>query len=685
MRTVTDIGRGRPRSGASNALATSAGPLNGADRLLLQATLGTPGEARAAWERLRPEFDFEALTGENYRLAPLLGWNLERAGLEPADDVDLARLLGLTRRTWVQSQRHLAMLGNVSDLLAEAGVRAVAIKGAAMLRVAYPELGLRPMEDLDVLVELRDMERAGVALAAAGGVQVHVASDGHAAMWSMPGGIEVDLHVHLNPWMIEAAGGPALAAVHRHAVRVDLPDGRSAMVADPADQLLVTFLHGLRGTSARLRWMADAVFLARSGNVDWDHFTAQAERFAVTGLAVRAADFVADATGTAVVPVDVVERMRSTSWTVLDRLTLAAMDRDRFPNVLRAAVFDLHSLAAGERLRAAPRVMSARLEASSPTGAIVAAARRGPAYVWSSVSGARSGRRRSAPGPWNPRRVLVTGADGPTDWRVSDALESSSRQVVRLDRAMGIDVRRPTHVEPAVTGCDAVLHLASIPWNASWRSSLATNVWGTVVVLRAARRAGVARVIYVSSFQVTGAFMGRAAPARLPFDERHPKRPSTPYAHSKLWAEYVCRLLAVVDRSVSVVVVRPPAVWEEERFERERLKWEADETRQWRPFWEYGAFIHVDDLVDLLVQAVEEPLAPGYEEVTVSGPDSASLWPTWDLVQRLHPGVAWRSGRDREVVENEPFAPLVDSSRAEALFGWTPTRAFHDHQASQGQ
>ena len=44
-----------------------------------------------------------------------------------------------------------------------------------------------------------------------------------------------------------------------------------------------------------------------------------------------------------------------------------------------------------------------------------------------------------------------------------------------------------------------------------------------------------------------------------------------------------------------------------------------------------------------------------------------------------------QGGRDREVVENEPFAPLVDSSRAEALFGWTPTRAFHDHQASQGQ
>ncbi|MCB0986627.1 MAG: nucleotidyltransferase family protein [Acidimicrobiales bacterium] len=671
-------------------LRTSAGALSDPDRLLLRAALGQPGEALAAWEHFRPSFDFEGLNGEHYRLAPLLGWNLERAGLTSADDADLARLLGLTRRTWVQSQRHLAVFGDVSDRLAAAGVTAVAIKGAAMLHLAYPELGLRPMEDLDIVVRYGDVGRAEQALASVDAHQAHVASDGHAAQWVMPGGIEVDLHTQLNPWMIEAPGGPGMAAVHRHAIAVELPDGRSVMVADPADQLLVTFLHGIRGSSARLRWMADAVWLVRGANLDWDYFAAQADRFAVTGLAIRAAEFARDATATSVVPAEVIERMRANGRSVLDRLTLAAMDYDRFPNVGRTAVFDLHSLPPGRRLAKAPTVVAQRLGADSPVDVVTAAARRVPAYLWSSLKGPRTSRRRIGNGSWKPDRVLVTGADGPTGWRVSDQLESRSRQVVRVDRSAGLDVRRPAHVHPAVEGCDAIVHLASIPWNASWKSSLATNVWGTLVVARAARRAKVKRVVYVSSFQVTGAFMGRGAPVRLPFDERHPKRPPTPYAYSKLWAEYVCRLLCVLDRSVSVVVVRPPAVWEDDRFERDRLKWEADETRQWRPFWEYGAFIHVDDLTDLLVRAVEEPLATGFEEVTVSGPDSASLWPTWDLVQHLHPDVAWRSGRDRDAVKAQSFAPLVDSSRARALFGWSPSRAFHGHHPagfapSQGQ
>ena len=87
-----------------------------AERLLFTASLGDAGAARSAWRQLRPTFDVDGLTGDWYRLAPLLGWNLERAGLASDEDPVLARLLGITRRTWVQSHRHLSALNDVSSL-----------------------------------------------------------------------------------------------------------------------------------------------------------------------------------------------------------------------------------------------------------------------------------------------------------------------------------------------------------------------------------------------------------------------------------------------------------------------------------------------------------------------------------------------------------------------------------------
>jgi nucleoside-diphosphate-sugar epimerase len=364
------------------------------------------------------------------------------------------------------------------------------------------------------------------------------------------------------------------------------------------------------------------------------------------------------------------------------------MDHERSPNAPREVLYRVRARPHGERLRATPSVAAERLGTGSAAGTVLALARRVPPYL---RRGSRPLDRGAAvvPSAVEPgsgsQRVLVTGSDGPVGRRLAVALEARGHRVVRFDRAAGQDVRDPRQTAAAVRGCDAVVHLATVPWNGSWRSSLTVNVWGTAHLLRAARRAGVGRVAYVSTLQVTGAFMGRRPPVRLPFDEGHPTRPETPYAVTKLWAERLLTRAARRDRGLAAVSVRPPAIWEDERFAHDRARWEADETRQWRPFWEYGAFIDIRDLVDLLVRAVEEDLAPGHEVLTVAGPDSASRWPTWDLVQRLHPDVPWRSGRDREAVRAEPFHPRVDSTRAEVVLGWRPRHRFHGREATSGR
>ncbi|TAJ43686.1 SDR family oxidoreductase [Methanofollis fontis] len=62
------------------------------------------------------------------------------------------------------------------------------------------------------------------------------------------------------------------------------------------------------------------------------------------------------------------------------------------------------------------------------------------------------------------------------------------------------------------------------------------NVTGTLNVLSVARDAGVKRVINASSSSVYGKVQ------YLPFDEKHPTQPVSPYGVSKLAAEHYCRV-----------------------------------------------------------------------------------------------------------------------------------------------
>jgi UDP-glucose 4-epimerase len=62
------------------------------------------------------------------------------------------------------------------------------------------------------------------------------------------------------------------------------------------------------------------------------------------------------------------------------------------------------------------------------------------------------------------------------------------------------------------------------------------NVKGTLLILEAAKKHGVERVINASSSSVYGEV------AYLPFDEKHPTRPLSPYGVSKMVAEHYCRL-----------------------------------------------------------------------------------------------------------------------------------------------
>jgi uronate dehydrogenase len=116
--------------------------------------------------------------------------------------------------------------------------------------------------------------------------------------------------------------------------------------------------------------------------------------------------------------------------------------------------------------------------------------------------------------------VLITGAAGLIGTMLRPRLAQPGRLLRLLDvaavepgsgeEAISESITDLTAMTQACHGASAVIHLAGISREAPWEQIAEANIHGTYVVLEAARRAGVPRVVYASSNHAVG-FTPRAA------------------------------------------------------------------------------------------------------------------------------------------------------------------------------
>jgi GDP-4-dehydro-6-deoxy-D-mannose reductase len=140
-------------------------------------------------------------------------------------------------------------------------------------------------------------------------------------------------------------------------------------------------------------------------------------------------------------------------------------------------------------------------------------------------------------------RALVTGARGFVGRHLVHHLTAAGDEVVELDRtdAGGVDVADPDAIGAALADArpEVVYHLAGFAdVGASWdepAEAFRVNAEGTLHVLTAARSAAVRRVLVVGSADV----YGTVAETDLPLDEDQPLRPTSPYAASKVAADFL--------------------------------------------------------------------------------------------------------------------------------------------------
>ena len=170
-------------------------------------------------------------------------------------------------------------------------------------------------------------------------------------------------------------------------------------------------------------------------------------------------------------------------------------------------------------------------------------------------------------------KALVTGATGFVGSHLARVLIEAGhelrilhRATSKLDALAGLaydsvigDVLDEVALRAACAGCDWVFHVAAVAdyWQADQSKLFAINVEGTRRVLRAAREANVARVVFTSS----AAALGLGDDDRL-IDEtmRFDLRPHDfPYGYSKYLAEDTA-LHAVKTYGQDVVIVNPVVV-----------------------------------------------------------------------------------------------------------------------------
>ena len=266
-------------------------------------------------------------------------------------------------------------------------------------------------------------------------------------------------------------------------------------------------------------------------------------------------------------------------------------------------------------------------------------------------------------------RIFITGSSGKISSVFTALCRREGHQVVGYDKADGDDILDSAALKKVLEGCDAVAHLAmAMGGQYTPEEVYASGTLGTWNVLQAAESHGVRRIVSYSSVNAMGIFMGEDTPDFLPIDESHPCRPGRPYGIAKYLGEQTCRLFTH-RTGIATVCIRPPAVLNDADIARTKAARAENAENEWTPHWEYGAFIHVEDLARATLCALTCP-DPGHQVLLVNADDiSSAEQPSRELARNILPDTEWRGG---DQYQAEPYKALMDTTRARRVLGWEP-------------
>jgi len=238
------------------------------------------------------------------------------------------------------------------------------------------------------------------------------------------------------------------------------------------------------------------------------------------------------------------------------------------------------------------------------------------------------------------------------------------------------DIRDPHGVRRAMTGCDAVLHLAAliaIPFSYhSPDTYVDTNVKGTLNVVQAARDLGVTRVVHTSTSEVYGT-------ARfVPITEDHPLQGQSPYSASKIGADQIA-LSFYTSFDTPVVVLRPFNTYGPRQSARAVIPTVITQLLSGRRSIKLGAvhptrdFNYVEDTVAGFIAALTATAGVG-QVINIGSNFEISIGDTVQEIGRaMGVTVDIQSDEQRLRPEKSEVERLwADNGKARDMLGWQP-------------
>lgn len=281
-------------------------------------------------------------------------------------------------------------------------------------------------------------------------------------------------------------------------------------------------------------------------------------------------------------------------------------------------------------------------------------------------------------------KILITGGGGFIGSHLADRLLADGHQVRTIDNYAtsrrdnltpqdGLEIVEGSIADEALVtrvteGVDAVVHAAaSYKDPDAWEEDARTNALGTAIVVRAAERAGVSRLVYFQTALCYG-----VAPEEQPVTLGHPLRPyESSYAISKTAGENYIRLSGLDWVSFRLANVYGPRNISGplptffSRLTQDKPCFVTDTRRD---------FLYVSDLVDVVVKSLDGTGRGAYH--VSSGSDVA--------IKDLFDATTAALGLGEIDVEVRPRAAddaesiLLDPSRTEADFSWRTSVEMRD-------
>jgi len=284
-------------------------------------------------------------------------------------------------------------------------------------------------------------------------------------------------------------------------------------------------------------------------------------------------------------------------------------------------------------------------------------------------------------------KVVVTGGSGRAGEYIIAELAANGYDVYNADFApprpgsasnaaqfWRIDVTDYGEVLNALTGADAVIHMAAIPApnmdpeHKLFRINMMAN-WN---VLEAAEVHGIERICMASSINALGAGWGskKHIPEYLPIDEDHPTRVEDAYSQSKWLGEQMGD--AFVRRrpgKVQIANMRFHALWDRETAKQHKETGDRASVGGRAPlgFW---SWVGRHDAARACRLAIEKEFG-GHEAFFINATDTVLDIPTMDAIEAEYPGV-----EIREPITG--FKSPLSVTKAEKLLDWVPVESWRE-------